>query len=186
MPKSLISLIGRATCGGVGMQNDLQKLGTQYPEFASATAAAARRAVDLAVPSAVRAPQVLRCAPRQVSSLEKVTARCLPGYWLHKDLVKVREVDWEAWPLRAEESAYAVNDAYASALVLRRLLHPQMMPTADRMQPAPLVTTTLPPRAAPPPRRSPRRGSSDAQGAASVREEVAVAVGVESSEEEGV
>jgi len=50
-------------------------------------------------------------------SLAKLVDRVVGDRFLDKDLVNVRDVDWEAWPLSEDELKYAANDAYASYYV---------------------------------------------------------------------
>ena len=53
-----------------------------------------------------------------------------------KNLVDVRQHDWEEWPMQAEAMRYAINDAYAGALAMRRLLRPDRAAAAAPPPPA--------------------------------------------------
>lgn len=82
------------------------------------------------------ASDVLRLQLPQVASLEKVLGACCPGQRLNKNLVDVRRHDWEEWPMQAEAMRYAINDAYAGALAMRRLLSPDRAAAAAPPPPA--------------------------------------------------
>ena len=137
LPPSLIALLGRAHVAGVGVQNDLNLLQQDRLPSPGPTQLLTAGVIELST----LAHDVLRLPNSHVASLEKVLARCCPGRSLNKRLVNVRRYDWEEWPLQLDAQRYAINDAYASALAQRRLVHP------DRRAPPPAAQ---PPGAAPP------------------------------------
>ena len=120
LPPALVRLLGRSLLAGVNVSNDLDKLESDRLPSAD-------RPSKLCELSTL-APDVLRVPAAQVSSLEKVLARCCPGRSLNKRLVDVRRTNWEAWPPLLDAQRYAINDAYAGALAQRRLLHPDRRP----------------------------------------------------------
>ena len=125
LPDSLVALLQRAKLGGVSIQSsDIDKLvrdRTTQPVYSLHIPQNVVDLTDLAI-------DVLRLQRAQVRSLEKVLAQCCPGRRLNKNLVNVRFYAWDQWPLCILGQRYAINDAYAGALALRRLLHPNLGP----------------------------------------------------------
>ncbi len=147
LPPSLIALLNKARVGGVNIKEDIAKLETDRLPTPGPSQLSTSEVIELAP----LASDVLRIPPSQVTSLEKVLARCCPGRSLNKRLVDVRRENWEAWPLPIDAQRYAINDAYASALALRRLRHPDLR-------------ATLPP----PPPPQPAAAAADTHAAAGV------------------
>ena len=133
VPASLVRLLGRAQLSGVDIKGDVDKL------VSDRLRSAADRPTNLTELS-ILAPDVLRVPASHVSSLEKVLARCCPGRSLNKRLVDVRRFNWEAWPLPLDGQRYAINDAYAGAMAMRRLLHPDRRAPLPRPMPPPAAS----------------------------------------------
>lgn len=124
LPPSLIGLLWRAkNLAGVGIENDVSKLVSHRVALSDVMAATGPRPPNTTELSPL-ASDILRLPSAQVSSLGKVFARCCPGRMLNKELVDVKTYNWEKWPLSTSAKVYAINDAYAGALALQRLLHP--------------------------------------------------------------
>ena len=141
MPASLIGLLGRAQLGGVGIGRDIDLL---VRDRLPSPANPAHRPPNVTELSSL-AVDVLRLRANQLSSLEKVAERCCPGRTLNKRLVDVRRFNWEQWPLELDGMRYAINDAYAGALAMRRLLHPdRRAPPPQAQPPQPAVPAASP------------------------------------------
>ena len=149
----LAALLQRSILGGVKVDGDLKRLSEVYPmaglhhhdDDAMPSTIPSDHIVDLAALAA----NVLRLAPGSVRSLANVLAHCCPGRSLNKQLVDVKKVRWEEWPLKdAEAINYGMNDAYASALALRRLRHPARFTQPPPQPPLPPAAAPVPP---PPP-----------------------------------
>ena len=152
LPAALVSLLSTNKLAGVNIANDLSNLSADYPEanLKWGTPQSAIKPENVLELSTL-AVDVIRCPPAQCQSLKVLFERCFPDLILNKTLCHAkgpRFVNWEVWPLGANEAAYAATDADASARIALRLLHP---PTADAVprQPPP------PPPAAPPTAPSP-------------------------------
>ena len=131
VPPSLVKLLKRARLAGVTIEkSDLKPLAAQRMPAVGG----GHQFNSIELPTL--ASDVLRLQLPQVASLEKVLGACCPGRRLNKNLVDVRRHDWEEWPMQAEAMRYAINDAYAGALAMRRLLHPDRAAAAAPPPPA--------------------------------------------------
>jgi hypothetical protein len=155
LPSTLVAFLKDRRLGGANIANDLRKLSKDYAEaglnyHGSATGESIfvdGQIIDL-TPLTV---DVLRVGRSQVTSLEGIFQHCCPGKKLNKKLcheLGPHYVNWERWPLTANQLQYAANDGAAGALALERLLHPpQLRPDAPPLPTAPLpaVPPPLPP-----------------------------------------
>ena len=145
----LVALLQKSVLGGVKVNGDLKRLSTVYPAAGfhhhDSDPIPSTLVQDNIIDLAELAASVLRSAP---NSLAGVFGRCCPGRSLNKALVDVKQVHWDEWPLNDGEAInYGMNDAYASALALRRLRHPTRftMPLPPPPPPAPPAPRPQPP-----------------------------------------
>ena len=143
VPSALASFLAKKRLGGINIgakvgTGDLGKLSHDYPEAGlnhhKGATGPSVFCEGMVIELAPLGADVLRIGKAAVRSLELLFARCCKGRVLNKLLCSekgVAHVDWQRRPLVQNELQYAINDASASFLSAKRLLHGSPARTPD-------------------------------------------------------